>query len=366
MFCTNHPYKNNTPGGICAFCLQEKLGKLVSSSFPITIFPSASSSPSPSFRSHHNFTTTSTSTNTNPSSALSNTQNECHHHNHSFKISKIPYFLTHKKKKKDSSSENHNNNAMIFKRSKSTVIPRKGMHFNEFEDFSAHKKRFFSFRHFNKQLVGKKVPEMKQISYSSSSYSTNMGLSSTYRERSLKKENVVVVEENESPDQLSFDRKVSRSRSVGCGSRSFSGDFFERISTGFGDCSALRRVESHREGKSRTRRSSGAGAGSQDSIKERVKCGGLFSGFMLTSSSSSSSSSSYWVSSSNEDNNNFNVKAPVAGAAVVKVAHGRSKSWGWAFASPMRAFSKPTAKRDGTKNVGPNLGAIPSLLAARS
>lgn len=367
MLCTNHPYKNNTPGGICAFCLQEKLGKLVSSSFPITIFPSNSSSPSPSFRSHHNFTTTSTTTtNTNPSSALSNTQNEYHHHNnHSFKI---PFFLTHKKKKKkDSSSnmENHNSNAMIFKRSKSTVTPRKGVHFNEFEDFSAHRKRFFSFRHFNKQLVGKKVPDMKQISYASSSRSTNMGFSSTSRERSLKKENVVVVEENESPDHVSFDRKVSRSRSVGCGSRSFSGDFFERISTGFGDCSTLRRVESHREGKSRNRRGSGAGAGSQDSIKERVKCGGLFSGFMLTSSSSSSSSSSYWVSSSNEDNN-VNVKAPVAGAVVVKVAHGQSKSWGWAFASPMRAFSKPAAKRDGTKIVGPNLGAIPSLLAARS
>ncbi|KAK1390464.1 Myristoylated alanine-rich C-kinase [Heracleum sosnowskyi] len=365
MLCTNHPYKNNTPGGICAFCLQEKLGKLVSSSFPITIFPS-SSSPSPSFRSHHNFTTTSTTTTyTNPSSALSNTQNDRHRHN--FNISKIPNFFTHKKKKKDSSSENHNNNAMIFKRSKSVVTPRKGVHFNEYEDFSAHKKRFFSFRHFNKQLVGKKVPEIKQITYLSSSHSTNMGLSSTSRERSLKKENVVVVEENETPDQVSFDRKVSRSRSVGCGSRSFSGDFFERISTGFGDCSTLRRVESHREGKSRPRRSSGAVAGNQNSIKERVKCGGLFSGFMLTSSSSSSSSSSYWVSSSNEDNNNnVNVKAPMAGDAVVKVVHGRSKSWGWAFASPMRAFSKPTAKRDGTKNVGPNLGAIPSLLAARS
>ncbi|ONK66778.1 uncharacterized protein A4U43_C06F11870 [Asparagus officinalis] len=34
----------------------------------------------------------------------------------------------------------------------------------------------------------------------------------------------------------SFRRKVARSRSVGCGSRSFSGDFLERISTGFGDC----------------------------------------------------------------------------------------------------------------------------------
>nr|GMD66320.1 uncharacterized protein DDB_G0271670-like [Ipomoea batatas] len=33
MLCTNHPYKNTTPGGICAFCLhlqgsKKKLGKL--------------------------------------------------------------------------------------------------------------------------------------------------------------------------------------------------------------------------------------------------------------------------------------------------------------------------------------------------
>uniref|UniRef100_A0A2N9J4F8 Uncharacterized protein n=1 Tax=Fagus sylvatica TaxID=28930 RepID=A0A2N9J4F8_FAGSY len=64
----------------------------------------------------------------------------------------------------------------------------------------------------------------------------------------------IVVEDDESPNSQatasasSFDRKVSRSRSVGCGSRSFSGDFFERISTGFGDCT-LRRVESQRHPK---------------------------------------------------------------------------------------------------------------------
>ncbi|PWA69027.1 hypothetical protein CTI12_AA299990 [Artemisia annua] len=50
-----------------------------------------------------------------------------------------------------------------------------------------------------------------------------------------KENEMIIVEENDSPRQPSFDRKVSRSRSVGCGSRSFSGDFFERISTGFGD-----------------------------------------------------------------------------------------------------------------------------------
>ncbi|GLT64067.1 hypothetical protein SLA2020_365810 [Shorea laevis] len=36
MQCSDHPYRNN-PSGICAFCLQEKLGKLVSSSSPLPI-----------------------------------------------------------------------------------------------------------------------------------------------------------------------------------------------------------------------------------------------------------------------------------------------------------------------------------------
>ncbi|KAL4387497.1 hypothetical protein GQ457_09G023830 [Hibiscus cannabinus] len=95
-------------------------------------------------------------------------------------------------------------------------------------------------------------------------------------------------------------------------------------------------------------------------MKERVKCGGIFGGFIITSSSSSSSSSSYWLSSSAEDQN----------------VNGRStKSWGWAFASPMRAFAKPSSgKKDNTtvirepnnKNTTPNLSDIPSLLAVRS
>lgn len=102
----------------------------------------------------------------------------------------------------------------------------------------------------------------------------------------------------------------------------------------------------------------------QDCIKERVRCGGLFSGFMITSSSSSSSSSSYLVGS-NVKENSSNVTGKVTSAAE---QHTRSKSWGWALASPMRAFSKTSSsKREGgNKNQSPNLGAIPSLLSVRS
>ncbi|KHN09374.1 hypothetical protein glysoja_045240 [Glycine soja] len=46
MQCSDHPYRNN-PSGIYAFCLQEKLDKLISSSFPLSICAPSS----PSFRS---------------------------------------------------------------------------------------------------------------------------------------------------------------------------------------------------------------------------------------------------------------------------------------------------------------------------
>ncbi|KAL0414754.1 UNVERIFIED_CONTAM: hypothetical protein Sradi_1677100 [Sesamum radiatum] len=259
------------------FCLQEKLGKLVSSSFPVAVFPSSSSSSSsPSFRSDFGGSNTTSS----GGAATVGTP---------FRRSKLPFVLTHKKKKKKDgvamAMASSDSTSIVFKRSKSTATPRRGIHFLD-EDYSPHRRG----------------------------------------SREKKREDFVVVGENGSPDQAAFDRKVSRSRSVGCGSRSFSGDFFERISTGFGDCT-LRRVESQREGKPRLhsvhRNGGNSGNNGQDCIKERVKCGGIFSGFMITSSSSSSSSSSYWVSSSAEDNN-VNGKSI---SSVRHVSHGRSRSW---------------------------------------
>ncbi|KAM7463091.1 hypothetical protein LguiA_031212 [Lonicera macranthoides] len=318
--CPNHPFNNTTAhgGGICAFCLQEKLGKLVSStssSYPVTVFPSSSSSSSPSFRS--DFSPAVIVNRQNSAGAKSG--NDSHYH----RRSRIPFLLTHKKKKKK--DVDHSNNSIIFQRSKSTAIHRTpGGHFlgsDYGDDFRPQKHRFWSFLYFSNN--------------SSSTTKTQ--------------------NPNFSKPTFSGDRKVSRSRSVGCGSRSFSGDFFDRISTGFGDCT-LRRVESQREGKSRV-------AG------DRVKCGGLFSGFTITSSSSSSSSSSYWVSSSAEDNlNGRGVPAPAAG----NLAHGRSRSWGWALASPIRAFSRPLCKREKSvpnkidNNSARNLAAIPSFLSVRS
>ncbi|THG08381.1 hypothetical protein TEA_012754 [Camellia sinensis var. sinensis] len=73
----------------------------------------------------------------------------------------------------------------------------------------------------------------KEIYYTSSSIveapsivkASSIG-SCSYRSAN-KKEEFVVVGENKSPYQVAFDRKASRSRSIGCRNMSFSEDFFE-------------------------------------------------------------------------------------------------------------------------------------------
>ncbi|KAG6731760.1 hypothetical protein I3842_01G145700 [Carya illinoinensis] len=400
MQCSDHPYRNN-PGGICAFCLQEKLGKLVSSAFPLPIRGSSSSSPSPSFRSDRNGgagSSSSLSLSIRPTSTKSINDGgtkDSHYHEYYTRRARIPFLLAKKKKKKVTTiaSSDHASD-IVFKRSKSTATPRRNrfLDADDGEDFSPRKRGgFWSFLYFSssssasscssKPSASKSMdknfrdnPKITTLTAAAATTNVSVGKQKEKCLGSSLGKKTDIVEDDDSPNSQanasasSFERKVSRSRSVGCGSRSFSGDFFERISTGFGDCT-LRRVESQREGKPKVSTSAvhrgGAGGEHHHCMKERVKCGGLFGGFMITSSSSSSSSSSYWVSSSAEE---MNGKQP--GGPLV---HGRSKSWGWAFASPMRAFGKPSSKdgkrdiiRDASdKNTTPNLAAIPSLLAVR-
>ncbi|XVF38740.1 hypothetical protein REPUB_Repub20aG0127600 [Reevesia pubescens] len=394
MQCSNHPYRNN-PGGICAFCLQEKLGKLVSSSFPLPVRGSSSSSSSPSFGSDTavvvaatgngviatSSSSTSLSLSVRPMSTKSrndNSNNNSRYQEYYTRRARIPFLLAKKKKIMVASSSDHHAAAdIVFKRSKSTTHPRRGRFLDgsvdDGEDISPRKRSgFWSFLYLSsKSHSTKKLDKIASIA--PAAVTTAAAASSSVvkpKEKCLgsslsRKGGIVVVEYDDSPNSQatssaasSFERKVSRSRSVGCGSRSFSGDFFERISTGFGDCT-LRRVESQREGKPKVASSSSS------AMKERVKCGGIFGGFIMTSSSSSSSSSSYWVSSSAEDHVNGK-------STVGPLVNGRSKSWGWAFASPMRAFTKPSSGKKDTiiresnnKNTTPNLTAIPSLLAVR-
>ncbi|XP_039048725.1 uncharacterized protein LOC120189533 [Hibiscus syriacus] len=376
MQCSNHPYRNN-PGGICAFCLQEKLGKLVSSSFPLPIraSPSSSSSPPPLRSDTGGGAVTSISSLSVVRPMSTGNDNGGHYDECYTRKARIPFMLTKKKKTMDASSDHHyrhhhhHGSNIAFKRSKSTTAPIRGR-FVDGEnggDFSPRKRTgFWSFLYLSSKTHGsKKLDKVASVAPPTATVSTvatvaSGGASSSGpKEKSLgssRKAYIVVIEDDDSPTNeatpstgSSFERKVSRSRSVGCGSRSFSGDFFERISTGFGDCT-LRRVESQREGKPKT---STATVGAPSAMKERVRCGGIFGGFIITSSSSSS----YWLSSSSEDQN----------------VNGRSsKSWGWTFASPMRAFTKPSSgKKSNTtvirepnnKSTTPNLSAIPSLLA---
>ncbi|XP_057476856.1 uncharacterized protein LOC130764569 [Actinidia eriantha] len=324
--CSNHPFTTAAPGGICAFCLQEKLDKLVSSSVPTAIFPSSSSSPSPSFRSD-------------------------------FGAPKSPtHLLPHCPTPRFQAEQVHHRGP-----------PRRAVHGGG--SGQPPEERFLVVLHIYKHIHLSKHNNTRIIdNHSKDEVPANGSFPAK------KREEFAAVDQSESPDVAAVGRKVSRSRSVGCGSRSFSGDFFERISTGFGDCT-LRRVESQREGKHKTaplhhRRRDGGGG--EEYIKERVKCGGIFGGFMVISSSSSSSSSSCLMSSSGEDSN---VHGRPAAAAVGGLAHVRCKSWAWAFASPIRALSKPTnssVKKEDNSNTTtttttttPNLNAIPSLLAVR-
>ncbi|KAK7363564.1 hypothetical protein VNO77_05710 [Canavalia gladiata] len=411
MQCSDHPLRNN-PGGICAFCLQEKLGKLVSSSFPLPIRASSSSSSSPSFRSDiapsSSSTTrpcasiTASATATSSSSLpLTKPTHDANYPEYYTRRSRLSFLSPNKKKKKKPSATNSSSASdIVLKRSKSTATPGRPHSLVDndeddmvIQDFSPRKRNgFWSFLYLSSKSSNKLNSKSFRDPRISTINSAAVTASAKLKDRccsgsSLGRNTDIVLEQDNnnnnnhnnstttasasasaSASTSSLDRKVSRSRSVGCGSRSFSGDFFERISTGFGDCT-LRRVESQREGKPKAAAASAAAinrAGDHHCMKERVRCGGLFGGFMMTSSSSSSSSSSYWVSSSADDGK----------SATVALSHGRVKSWGWAFASPMRAFTtKPSSKENNNrrdiirdandKNATPNLSAIPSLLAVR-
>ncbi|KAK7329458.1 hypothetical protein VNO77_23627 [Canavalia gladiata] len=275
MQCIQHPHRNN-PAGICAYCLQDKLHKLLSSSFPPPSFTASPSPPPPPPLP--------------PPLSLSVKNNAT-------RVDLRPNI----KNNKPSSLPPPPN--IIFKRTKSTATPRN--RFLNDEDFSPRKRHgFWSFLY---------LSSSKPSSSSSSSFSNKVESRNFSPRISTTKKTIVKKseeeDENSTPNSdvsgFSYERKVSRSRSVGCGSRSFSGDFFDRISSGLGDCT-LRRVESQREPNNKPK--------VNHCMKQRARCDG--------SASSTSSSSSYWFSSSADDR--------------------RGRSWGWAFATPIRAFAAKT------------------------
>uniref|UniRef100_A0A0A9B944 Uncharacterized protein n=1 Tax=Arundo donax TaxID=35708 RepID=A0A0A9B944_ARUDO len=190
----------------------------------------------------------------------------------------------------------------------------------------------------------------KSVSVASAAWASRGGAVAGAQEQQLRAGTAATLEaigEPESPSQVSssssFGRKVARSRSVGCGSRSFSGDFLERLSNGFGDCT-LRRVESHREPKPNKMRGGGAlghlgGAGADDDDDDmyehqhqhRIKCAGFFGGL--------GSASSYWLSA-----------AGGVGSGTRRSSGRSHRSWAWALESPMRAL-RPTTSSTSTKTI---------------
>lgn len=373
QYCSEHPYLPGNAavaaGGICAFCLQEKLGRLVSSSksspfFPLGGHPPPSGSPSspPSFRR-----------------AAEPQPPPLHPPAASRK------FMSFHRRKTPSSSSSSLSSASSaagsggLKRSKS-VAPRP-----ELEQFpyssssssaaaeSPRKKSFWSFLYLSSSSAyehhaatatpsatngAAAARRRKSVSVASAAWASRGGAQDQQPRAGTAAASTLgrtleAIGEPESPSHQSqvsssssFGRKVARSRSVGCGSRSFSGDFLERLSNGFGDCT-LRRVESHREPKPRKMRGGGGGGlgnlGADDDDDEeedvyehqhRIKCSGFFGGL-------GPASSSYWLSAA---------EGASVGSGTRRSSARSHRSWAWALASPMRAL-RPTTTSISTKTI---------------
>lgn len=324
-YCSEHPYPPGAAAaagvavgsGICAFCLQEKLGMLVSSSKSSPFHPPPSS----------------VTPTTPPPNRLAS---EPLHSSAASGMANPP----HKGKTSSSAAAPV---ASGLRRSKSVAPrPEEPPLSSGIAADSPRKKSFWSF--------------LYPSSSSSSHRSTSSSLASGEGAASARRKSVSVasatsaslgrrleaIEEPESPGRRSegsssssFGRKVARSRSVGCGSRSFSGDFLERLSTGFGDC-ALRRVESHREPKPKGSALGHLGGdGDEDyeyAQQHRIKCAGFFGGI----GAAPPASSSYWLSAPNGGSG-------ASGGGHTRVPGTRShRGWAWALASPMRAL-RPTS-----------------------
>ncbi|CAO2038191.1 unnamed protein product [Urochloa humidicola] len=360
QYCSEHPYRPGSAaaavagGGICAFCLQEKLGRLVSSSksspfFPLGGHPPPSGSPSspPSFR--RAAAADPPPPPVHPSAAARR-------------------FMSFHRKKTSSASSSSTSAAGGggLKRSKS-VAPRPEEQFPYSSSASLaaespRKKSFWSFLYLSSSpayahqasaaapYATGAAARRKSVSVASAAWASrasNAGAAQDHQPAAaatLGRTLEAIGEPESSPSQSqvssssSFGRKVARSRSVGCGSRSFSGDFLERISNGFGDCT-LRRVESHREPKPHHKMRAGAeddGDDEDDDVFEhqhRIKCAGFFGGL-------GPASSSYWLSA-----------AEGAAGGGARKSGGRShRSWAWALASPMRAF-RPATSATSTKTI---------------
>ncbi|XP_050365418.1 uncharacterized protein LOC126783929 [Argentina anserina] len=159
---------------------------------------------------------------------------------------------------------------MVFKKSKSTTTLRRGHFMDDADEFSPIKRNVLVVSlpppQTSKKINNKNFDSLSSSSSISSSrylqdifflvfrilgdnnYNNWEGQVFDSLGSSPRNKAETEVEDDNSPNSQatasastsSFERKVSKSRSVGCGSRSFSDDFFERISTGFDNCTLRR------------------------------------------------------------------------------------------------------------------------------
>ncbi|GJN03049.1 hypothetical protein PR202_ga20452 [Eleusine coracana subsp. coracana] len=348
VYCSEHPYPPGATaaagagaGGICAFCLQEKLGMLVSSSKSSPFHPPpppVSASPS------------------SPPSTVSQPPPP------------PPLLPSQKAMPPSQKTKNPSSSAAVppagvgLKRSKSVAPrPEEGplAPAPAITADSPRKKSFWSFLHLSSSSSSSSHKSSAASSTTAATNNSSGGGAARRNSLSVASASLggrleAIAEPAESPGRRSegsssssFGRKVARSRSVGCGSRSFSGDFLERLSNGFGDC-ALRRVESHREPKPNNKLCGVAAHDEDEHAKQqhhRIKCAGFFGGGM--GAAAPPPSSSYWLS------------APDGGGGSVGSSGGtrgsRShRSWAWALASPMRALRPASSASSKTIMAAPH------------
>ncbi|OEL21044.1 hypothetical protein BAE44_0017936 [Dichanthelium oligosanthes] len=328
VYCSEHPYPPGATaaagagaGGICAFCLQEKLGMLVCSSKSSPFHPPpppASASP--------------------PSSNRASSE------------APLPLYPSAGAASRKVMPATQGAGGGGLKRSKS-VAPRPEEPLPPAPAITAdspRKKSFWSFLHLSSSSSAghKSASSASSASVGGAAVARRNSVSAASASAAALGGRLEAIVEPESPGRRSegsssssFGRKVARSRSVGCGSRSFSGDFLERLSTGFGDC-ALRRVESHREPKPKGAAGAlghldGGGAHGDDGDHDqhhRIKCAGFFGGGL--GAAPPPSSSSYWLSAPDG--------ASGGGSARGTGGTRSHRSWAWVLASPMRAL-RPTS-----------------------
>ncbi|KAG6524170.1 uncharacterized protein LOC122045780 [Zingiber officinale] len=400
MLCLDHPYRSN-PGGVCAFCLQEKLGKLVSSSKSTNFLP----------LQHPPSTSSSSSSPTASRADLAGGEVVGHDGAAAGRGTKFHFLAAGHIENEKSDSKlvaggttratapvavAKNGGRLGLKRSKSVAPRRIGSSLAQVGDGggrsngetaaavadSLRKKSFWSFLYHSSVFSASTSSSAANgnINRRRSTSSSSGGVCDGDPTKQQPPPPPPALDKLEAthgtPIQLgqngggkdspsgvqassSFGRKVVRSRSVGCGSRSFSGDFLERISTGLGDCT-LRRVESQREAKLKsTLHIDTDGDPHRLRMKERVKCGGLFGGFGMMSF--------YWLSAAaaapDEDfDGGLRTSASTPGGRAGVTPRRRTRSWGLAFPSPMRAFRSYTSTSRSTSKLISSINASNKLV----